>query len=422
MSSSRKENLCILFVALAILLAFSLKPKRQIIIEIPTNNLLVPAELPKIIPEKSGDFNSALQSITATEIKENLTYLASDALEGRMSGKKGNVLAFEMIKKKCESYGLPTMYDKFEIPQINPGPHREIGDGFTQNLYAWIEGNDPVLKDEIIVVGCHGDHIGYGRAMSRAPGRLEIHNGADDNASGTAAGLAIAKAFSLIKPLVKHTVVFQFYSAEEMGLIGSRVYCNSPKFPLKSPDIRKHIAMINLDMVGYLKKGVHPTGFNTGESSLNLTQFVGELNQKYSFARQITSQGSGGSDHASFYNKRVPVAFLHTGLHPYYHTPDDDVERINFEGIEAIAKYAFELAWKIDNSTARPTFNIESFKEMPYTHDHGHNAFHTHEDHGHVHEADHDHPHEHPHLPETNIQKGTSNDNFQIRRFKRFVR
>lgn len=327
-------------------------------------------EEPPVVKEVT--FEDALGSITEDTLEASLIHLASNALEGRMSGKKGNVLAAEYVKKKCESFGLKTMYDRFPIRRLNPGPYNEVGDNFTQNVYTWIEGNDPILKDEIVVVGAHLDHIGYGPSMSRSRGGMKIHPGADDNASGTVALLEIAEAFSLLKGQVKRTVVLQFYSAEEMGLIGSRFYCDHPKFPQSDPSINKHVAMVNMDMIGYLGKGRFTTPFNDGESSINLNEHINSLSEKYSFAKSITSRGTGGSDHACFYNKHIPVAFLHTGLHDHYHTPNDTADKINYEGLEKVARYGFELSWKIVQSDSKPGFNMAKFTPMDYTHDHGH--------------------------------------------------
>ncbi|RDJ35606.1 MAG: hypothetical protein DWQ19_12375 [Crenarchaeota archaeon] len=326
-----------------------------------------PNNPPEEQPPKEFTFAEALNSINLQDIKSNLEYLASEKLEGRMSGKKGNILAAQMIYDKFKSYGLNVEYQKFRISRMNPGPHNETGDDFTQNIIAWIEGSE--LPNEIVVIGAHMDHIGYGPRMSRS-GRIAIHPGADDNASGTVALLEIAKAFSKLKP--KRTVVFQAYSAEEMGLIGSRFYCDHPLFPKENPNIRNHIFMLNMDMVGYLGKGQHFAGFYSGDSSPDVGRLIDELNAKYSFARRVTSRGSGGSDHACFYNKRVPVAFLHTGSHPYYHTPEDTADKINYQGIEQIARYAFELSWRVANDPYTVRFNHAEFEPMPYTHDHGH--------------------------------------------------
>lgn len=341
----------------------------------------------------SYTLDDAINSIKSDVIKKNLYYLASDELEGRMSGKKGNVLAAKWLKEEFEKLGLQCEYQRFRISRMNPGPNNERGDDFTNNVIAWLPGNDPILRDEIVVVGAHLDHIGYGPRMSRWGGG-KIHPGADDNASGTCGLLEIARACSMMKGKNKRTVVFQAYSAEEMGLIGSRYYVNNPTFPKGNPDIRKHIFMLNLDMVGYLGKGRYFAGFYSGDSSADIGRIINELNTKYRFAKRITSRGSGGSDHANFYNKKVPIAFLHTGGHPHYHTPTDTADKINYDGVEQVSRYGFELTWKVIQSDSAPRFNHAQFKAMSTIHDHGHPdaPFWRHSwDH------DHKHPHTHPH-------------------------
>jgi len=365
--NKQKLIIIILGISIATGVAYKLKQSEQLIsppaqqeqyVQPPQNN---PAPI-------TPTFDDALNSIVESELTKNLAFLASDELEGRMSGKKGNLVAAEFIKNKYESFGLPTQYQRFRINRVNPGPKNETGDDYTQNIIAYIPGSE--RPNEIVVIGAHMDHIGYGPEMSMTPKRRQIHPGADDNASGTVALLEIAKAFSKLKP--KRTVVFQTYSAEEMGLIGSRYYCDHPLFPIDAPDIKAHVFMLNFDMIGYLGKGKFSVGFNAGDSSAEVTKFIDELNQKYSFAKRITTQGRSGSDHASFYNKQIPVAFMHTGMHDAYHTPDDTPDKLNYQGIEQIAKYAFELSWKIANADSRPFFNYAGFQEMDYTHDHGH--------------------------------------------------
>lgn len=317
-------------------------------------------------PAAQPTLSDALASVNEKDCRDNLNFLASDEMEGRMSGKKGNVASAEFIKKKLEDYGLKTTTQKFKISRVNPGPNNETGDDFTSNVYAWIEGGE--LKDEIVVVGAHFDHIGYGPRYSRS-GSMAVHNGADDNASGTVAVLEVAKAMSRLKPA--RTVVFQFYSAEEMGLLGSRFYCDNPLFPIGAPDIKKHVAMVNLDMVGHLDLDKFKV---TVPEGIDMKGMVRDLGQKYGFASGITGHGTGGSDHASFYNKKIPVAFLHTGLNKYYHTPQDDVDTLNIKGVAEVSKYALELSWKLANES-KPSFDEASFRKMDYTHDHGHSKF-----------------------------------------------
>lgn len=305
----------------------------------------------------------SLSKLSSEELKKDIEFLASDDLEGRMSGKRGNDLAADFLKKELEASGLPTEFDDFQIRRMNLGPKNEIGEDKTRNLYSWIEGDD--LRDEVVVLGAHFDHIGYGPRYSRSKSQA-IHNGADDNASGTAAVLEIAKAMAGLKP--RRTILFQFYSAEEMGLLGSRHYCDNPTFPRQSPNISKHVAMVNMDMIGHLRPDAHQVSML--DSSLDIAEIVKSLDEKYSFAAAVTGRGAGGSDHASFYNKRIPVAFIHTGVHKYYHTPEDDVGTINMGGVLQVSRYGLELVWRLANEE-RPEFNKASFKEMPYDHDHG---------------------------------------------------
>jgi len=319
-------------------------------------------------------YEDVLKVPSVDDIKNNLAYLASDQLEGRMSGKKGNKQAAEFLRQEFNKLGLDTIVHRFKIKRMNPGPYNETGDDFTENVYAYIKGNDLELKDEIVVVGAHMDHIGYGPSMSRSL-EMKVHPGADDNASGTVALIEVAKCFSKLKNKVKRTIVFMAFSAEEMGLLGSKFYCDNPLFPEDSPDISKHVFMLNMDMVGYLGKGKHNVSFSDGDSSLDVESIIQDLSNQYSFAKKITGRRTGGSDHACFYNKKVPIAFLHTGLHPHYHKPSDTADKINYDGLLEICKYAFELSWNISNQEKKPEFNYGSFSEMDLSHDHGYETF-----------------------------------------------
>ena len=302
-------------------------------------------------------FDDALASISQAELQEIVVYLASDELEGRMSGREGNVKAAEYIKKYLENIGLETMYHEFQIRG-----------GSSKNIYCWMNGT----TDDIVVVGAHMDGIGMGGIYSRTPNSKSIHPGADDNASGTAAVMVMAKALSRIKGQNKRTLVFQLYSGEEIGLVGSKAYCADPKFPVSKPSMSNHVAMLNLDMIGHLGKGVYSVGESL-DSSIDLKSIVSGLSGNYDFADQICGFGAkgGGSDHIPFYNKGVPVVFLHTGLHGNYHTPGDKPDTLNFEGVEKVTRFATELAWKVSQFGDKIEFNYAKFVELPATHDHG---------------------------------------------------
>jgi hypothetical protein len=205
-----------------------------------------------------------------------------------------------------------------------------------------LPGSDPTLKDENIVIGAHYDHVGfghYGARDSHTPG--QIHHGADDNASGTAVLLQLAERLSRASLKPARTIVFVAFSAEELGLHGSRQYVNSPPVPLSSTK-----AMFNLDMVGRLRDD-RLTVFGT-RSAKELSDIVFEEARKLGF--QVTeSDGIGRSDHMSFYNKKIPVLHFFTGSHPDYHRPGDTWEKLNIEGMAKVTELVRAIAEKIAN-------------------------------------------------------------------------
>jgi len=285
----------------------------------------VPPEPDEPQPEPEATFEDAVSSITSQELKDHVVHLASEQMDGRMSGTAGCDTARDYLKKELESYGFEVMLDEFRVSR---------GDGTAENVYAWIEGSE--LPDEVVVVGAHYDHIGSSRAG--------IFYGADDNASGTAAVLEMAEALAPLKGKNKRTIVFQLYAGEELGLVGSSHYCEKPKFPKGSPSLSKHIFMENLDMIGYAKF----TGAVT-ETETPIDDELDALKQKYPFASRVTSYGTSGgaSDHAPFARRQVPSVFLHTGTHPHYHRTTDTPEKLNYDGMEDIAQFGLELLWKI---------------------------------------------------------------------------
>jgi hypothetical protein len=288
----------------------------------------------------------ALASIDKEELRKILFWLCSEELEGRMSAKKGNDVAKDFLVKYYQSLGLDTTIQTFEVQNLNN--HKETGTGRTANVIATMPGNDPKLANEVVVVGAHFDHIGYGPSMSRAPNRREIHPGADDNASGTTALLGAAKALSKMKGRNKRRIVMISFSAEEMGLIGAKYYVNNPIYP-------GTIFMLNMDMIGRLRK--QKTIDAGGAGGSNEIKGVLQKISGYPFKPNITGGSGGGSDHAPFYQKGIPVTFLHTGMHSDYHTPDDTADKIDMEGLWWVSKYAAHIVWEVDQLSSRPTFS-----------------------------------------------------------------
>jgi len=221
----------------------------------------------------------------------------------------------------------------------------------TSNIVAYLEGNDPVLKNEVIVLGAHMDHIGMGGpgSGSMKPDTVAIHNGADDNASGTAALLELAQAFVARSTQIKRSFVFIFFSGEELGLLGSGFYVEHPFFPLKET-----VAMLNFDMVGRLQNR-SLTVSGSGTSSL-WNGLLASQNRDSTFVLTLSADGYGGSDQTSFYAKDIPVLFFFTGYHDDYHKPGDDWEKINYAGQEKVTSYAYRIASAIDTMSVRPPF------------------------------------------------------------------
>ncbi|MFL6373441.1 MAG: M20/M25/M40 family metallo-hydrolase [Pyrinomonadaceae bacterium] len=236
------------------------------------------------------------------------------------------------------------------------------------NVIGELPGTDPQLKNEAIVIGAHYDHLGHGGEGSLAANSTEIHHGADDNASGTAAIIELARQFAA-KHDNKRTLIFIAFSGEEEGLFGSNWYVNHPVFPLD-----KTIAMINLDMVGRLNEnkltigGIGTatefkslvTSFNGGSTPLTTTGGVthGSSLQWIRFVLQLSEDGFGPSDHSSFYAKKIPVLFFFTGTHNDYHKPSDTADKINYTGEHQIVDYIQSIIKAVDQNPQRPTYTV----------------------------------------------------------------
>ena len=221
----------------------------------------------------------------------------------------------------------------------------------SSNVIGYLEGHDPTLKDQAIVVGAHFDHLGYGGpgSGSLVPDVHEIHNGADDNASGSAALIELEQAFAAEEGSLKRTMIFTAFTGEELGTLGSSYYVNHPFLPLD-----RTIAMINMDMVGRLE-GKALTIYGTGTSP-RWDTLVARYNKDSLFTLKLIPDGIGPSDHSQFYGKDIPVLFFFTGTHNDYHKPSDDWDKINYPGEEKVARYVFAIVNDLEGDATRPTF------------------------------------------------------------------
>jgi len=300
-------------------------------------------------PVQPLTFEQAKASITQDDIRKHLYYLCSKELEGRMSGMEGNRTAAKYLIQWMQAHGIEpgaggTYLQHFPVSRVNE--FREKSTGQSANVIGILPGNDPVLKNEYIVIGAHMDHIGYGPSMSMSPTRREVHPGADDNASGTCVVMACVRAFGSLKGQNKRTIVFMHFSGEEMGLIGAKHYCDNPIYPLKQTFV-----MVNQDMVGRLRGQTTLTAAGANANPA-IAQVVNGING-YPFKLRPTGGTGGGSDHAAFAAKGVPVIMFHTGQHAQYHTPDDTADLIDLQGLHQISQAVFELCWKIDKIPSR---------------------------------------------------------------------
>ncbi len=208
-------------------------------------------------------------------------------------------------------------------------------------------GDQPAIPaDETVILGAHYDHLGFGGTNSAAPGVEAVHPGADDNASGTALLVEVARRLAAGPPLPR-TVLFAAFSGEERGLLGSAHYTANPPVPLAET-----VAMVNLDMVGRLDGGkvvVHGTGTGTG-----LEPLVDRLVAAHGLDAAKEPGGFGPSDHASFYAKGIPVLHVFTGSHTDYHRPTDTAEKINYEGMARLADLVTDLVRELASTPERP--------------------------------------------------------------------
>jgi len=215
----------------------------------------------------------------------------------------------------------------------------------TRNVVGLIEGSDAKLKKELVVIGAHYDHVGYKK--EHQAGEDYIYNGADDNASGTCAVLAIAKAFGSTKKKPKRSVMLMTFAGEEKGLFGSRAYVEQPLWPLENT-----VAMLNLDMVGRNAPDSVSVGGVT--RSPDLIKINEEENQSVGFKLDYSiEQYHNRSDQYNFARKKIPFLFYFTGEHPDYHRVSDNPDKINENKIAKIATLAFRVAWRVAGTDQR---------------------------------------------------------------------
>ncbi|MBI1851883.1 MAG: M28 family peptidase [Planctomycetes bacterium] len=314
--------------------------------------LLLTPILASASPSGSGT-SLAIASINDADLSSHIYFLASDELEGRAAGTPGCNVAAEYIASELHRSGITPAGD--DGTYFQNFKHGELA---VKNVAGILPGTDPDLKREIVVIGGHYDHVGRGNfgSLGGPAARGQIHNGADDNASGTSAVLELAEAFSM-QP-ARRSILFLLFTGEEMGLVGSKYYCEHPLLPLDDT-----VAMLNMDMVGRSKDGyLFIGGVGTSPAWKPL---IDQYTADTAFHLEMKDGGRAPSDNSSFYSKNVPVLFFFTNVHEDYHRPSDHWDKINFAGEREIARLVFEIADAVGNSSARPKFTESGGYALP---------------------------------------------------------
>ncbi|HEY6830008.1 MAG TPA: M28 family peptidase [Gemmatimonadaceae bacterium] len=279
----------------------------------------------------------------------DVNYLASPALAGRLIGTPGNAEAAAYIARRYESLGLQALAAGYRQPFVahppmRDGPRPSIP---TQNVFALIPGRDAALRGEYIVIGAHFDHLGTSTEDALDPEAHGVRRGADDNASGTAAVLALAAHFA--RQPARRSIIVANFSGEEQGLLGSAYFVDHMPVPIDSVD-----AMLNFDMVGRLRNDkLLVFGVATANEWPSIVE-AANTQPKLAIAAQ--GDGFGPSDHSSFYAKNIPVLHFFTDQHEDYHKVSDVPERINAGGEARVIALAERVARDAADRPARLTF------------------------------------------------------------------
>ena len=328
------------------------------------------------IDEEKTPMKKGMDAITVQKAREHVEFLSDDKLEGRRVGSTGTMKAADYIASCLKDMGITpygeSYFQDFEIDKIKEiiafGRRLPGEASFIRNVLGKIEGKN---KDEYVIVGAHYDHIGLSANLELDD---RIFNGADDNASGVSAILQIAKAFISTDELPQKTIIFAFWDAEEIGLVGSKCFVASFE------DISKVKSYLNLDMVGrnnndsclqvafiysdttcnygqLIKQNIDEYGLNlesvTDEDDINNNFSIRTNTNTVSSFFKLSALFRASSDNASFESKGVPIFLFTTGLHSDYHKTSDHAEMINYDKLTDISKLSFITAYQLADKESK---------------------------------------------------------------------
>ena len=307
--------------------------------------------------EKTVFSDEAKGTVEGYGVAEHVQVLADDTFEGREGGRRGGRAAGSYIEEQMNPFGL--------IPAGSDGSCFQpftTRFGTLRNILVMIPGSDAVLQNDVVVIGAHYDHVGYGNARNSFGPFGYIHNGADDNASGVAALIEIVKKLVALPKPCRRTIVIAFWDGEEQGLLGSKYFLNNHPDCIKG---KKIIFSINLDMIGRLRND--QLSVFGARSAIGLETLITRINNRSkqnSVELVFNWEIRPNSDHHPFLSANVPTVMFHTGLHPDYHRPSDDSHLVNFAGIESVLDVAFQTLLQVANDVdGISKFRKEAFRE-----------------------------------------------------------
>lgn len=285
------------------------------------------------------------QDIEIKNLKKHIYYLADDNMKGRGTGSQELAKAAQYIENHFKKYKLTPKGTQGYRQEFEAKVRRvKVVDSIrnAQNIIGFIDNNALYT----VVIGAHYDHLGlgdFGGSRDTITNIGKIHNGADDNASGVAGLLELARVYSTNNVKEPYNLLFIAFSAEELGLLGSKYWTEHPTIPLESIQW-----MLNMDMIGRYNNdnGLAVIGYGTSPSFPSIFKDV-TSDIKFNLSRD----GNGGSDQTSFYKKDIPVLFFHTGGHDDYHKTGDDADKINYEALKSILDLEVKV---INNSMKEP--------------------------------------------------------------------